>query len=277
LQHNPSRSTQAQPALQVALVAVAGLAGGAIGLATGGIGNGLVGLGAGLLLGALGTLWRSAAQSEAAFFERYSEEHGMTNETGRLRMPPATPLLREGDARYASRVLEGELAPGCTGFLAHYSYEEHAADGRENRLGPRSDFTIAFTEVLESVPFVPELYCRLRSGPRLLEWLDEPEHPMQPVELESAVLGERCEILVSELQDPNWMRELFSPGFIVWLTESAPEDLSFELFGGRLCCYVPGHRRTEPELAALRAAAGAISSRIREECREQDRSEAAEQ
>ena len=246
------------------MAAAAGLAGAAIGLAGGGFARGLIGLGAGIAAGALLALWIAARRSEAAFFARYAEEHGLTDESGRLRVPPSTPLLRAGDERHASRVLEGELAPGHVGFLALYTYEEHATDGRRNRAGPGRDFTIAVIEVPESIPLVPELYCRRRAG------LGLPGHgdggnPMQPIELESAVLAERYEILVSEYQDPGWMRELFSPTFVVWLAESAPDELSFELFGGRLCCYVPGHRTTAAELDSLRAASAVVVSRIREE------------
>lgn len=254
--------------MQTALIVGAGVVGGLIGLAAGGVGGGLVGLGAGLVLGGVAMLWLSAKRSEAAFFERYTEEREMSNEDGRLRLPPATPLLREGDERHAARAMEGPLGNGFAGLLALFTYEEHSSDSSGTGYAVGHDFTVALTEVPESVPLVPELYCRRRSGPRILDWLERSENPMQPVELESAVLAERCEILVSEMQDPNFMRELFSPSFIVWLTEEAPADLSFELFGGRLCCYLPGHRRTAAELDELRAAAAAIAARIREESHE---------
>ncbi len=66
-------------------------------------------------------------------------------------------------------------------------------------------------------------------------------------------------------QDANHLRQLFSPTFIVWLTDSAPEKFAFELVDGTLCCYVKGHKKKAAELDTIRAASATVATRLREE------------
>jgi hypothetical protein len=88
------------------------------------------------------------------------------------------------------------------------------------------------------------------------------------VKLESEVLDEKYEIFVDKGQDNVWLRRLFSPTFIVWLTDSAPKKFAFELVGGNLCCYVHGHEQKAEELDTMRAASAAVATRLREESTE---------
>ena len=81
-------------------------------------------------------------------------------------------------------------------------------------------------------------------------------------------LTERYEVFVGPEQDQNWLRQLFSPSFIVWLAESAPEWFRFELVDGYLCCYVKGHRESAAELDALAEATATVARRLREESEE---------
>jgi len=69
-------------------------------------------------------------------------------------------------------------------------------------------------------------------------------------------------------QDANWMRQLFSPTFIVWLAEAAPDKFAFELVGGTLCCYVSGHKENAAALDGIAAATGAVAKRLRDEALE---------
>jgi hypothetical protein len=121
------------------------------------------------------------------------------------------------------------------------------------------------TEVPECAAAVPELYCQRKSGLRLLEGFEDLFRRKKRVELESEALDERYEIFVEADQDPNWLRQLFSPTFIVWLTESAPDKFAFELVAGILCCYVKGHRKSTSELDRIRAATASVATRLREE------------
>jgi hypothetical protein len=90
----------------------------------------------------------------------------------------------------------------------------------------------------------------------------------QRVELESEKLDQEYEIFSGKDQDQNFLRQLFSPTFIVWMTDEAPEKFAFELEGGVLCCNVKGHKKSAVELDGMRASAGHIARRIREEVRE---------
>jgi hypothetical protein len=206
------------------------------------------------------------ADSKAAddFFHVYAENHGLEL-GGKTRLPAATPLLRKGDDQYAKRTLSGEIAPGCSGLLAIYTYEEQTTDSNGNRQTTYHEYTLGMGEVPECVDHLPELYCQKRVGPRSLERFEDVfRRSRRRVTLESEALDDRYEIFVRKDQDDVWLRRLFSPGFIVWLTESAPEKFAFELVGGTLVAYVPKHREDAADLDAIAAATGAVAQRLRE-------------
>jgi len=210
------------------------------------------------------------ADSQAAddFFDVYAENRGLEL-GGKTRLPSATPLLRKGDDRYAKRTLGGEIAPGCAGLLAIYTYEEQTTDSNGNRQTSYHEYTLGMTDVPECVADLPELYCQKRSGLRSLEKFEDVfRRSKRRVTLESEALGDRYEIFVRKDQDDVWLRRLFSPGFIVWLTESAPDKFAFELVGGTLVAYVPKHREDAVDLDAIATATGAVAQRLREKSSE---------
>lgn len=212
------------------------------------------------------------ADSKAAddFFHVYAENRGLEL-GGKTRLPSATPLLRKGDDRYANRTLTGEIAPGCGGLLAMYTYEEQTTDSNGNRQTNYHRFTLGMTEVPECVDHLPELYCQKRVGLRSLEGLEDVfRRSKRRVTLESEALGDRYEIFVRKDQDDIWLRRLFSPSFIVWLTESAPDKFAFELVAGTLVAYVPKHREDAADLDAMASATGAVAKRLREKSAEPD-------
>jgi hypothetical protein len=254
-------------ATRVAIVAAAALAAVA-GAAFAGPAIGAAGFAAGLLV-ALAVVFAIAdSRSEQAFFRVYGDQRGMAV-YGKGRLPQTTPLLRKGDDRYAERALEGELGAGFEGTLALYTYEEESTDSDGNRQTSYHRFTVALTEVPECAAFVPELYCQRKSGLEALEKLEDVfRRDKERVELESTALDRRYEIFTAAGQDGNRLRQLFSPAFVVWLAEAPPEKFAFELVGGNLCCYLAGHRKTTAELDILRAAAGTVATRLREEALE---------
>jgi hypothetical protein len=250
--------TQALLAIEVVVAWIAGAVflGPAIGTA--------IAVGA-LLLGLLIVFALADSHSEDAFFNVYGEQRGMTV-YGRSRLPQATPLLKKGDDRYAERTLEGELGNGVKGMLSLYTFEEETTDSTGNRQTNYYRYTVGFAEVPECVGFLPELYCQRKSGLRALEKFEDVfRRSKERVKLESESLDERYEIFSTTGQDPNRLRQLFSPTFIVWLSESAPNKFAFELVGGNLCCYVSGHKKKADELDTMRAAAAAVATRLREE------------
>jgi hypothetical protein len=209
----------------------------------------------------------ATADSKAAdsFFDVYTGQRGLAL-GGKAPLPAATPLLRKGDDRYADRTLTGAIAPGCTGTLALYTYEEVSYDSKGNRQTSYYKYTLGLVPVPESVAHLPELYCQRKFGLRSLEKFEDVfRRSKERVKLESEVLDDKYEIFAGSAQDPVWLRRLFAPTFIVWLTEAAPGKFAFELVDGTLCCYVSGHKETAAELDAVAAATAAVAQRLRDE------------
>jgi hypothetical protein len=222
-----------------------------------------------LLVGVVVVFAIADSRAADAFFEVYAEQRGMTLLHGRGRLPPATPLLRKGDDRYTERTLQGPLAGGPQGTLALYTYEEETRDSDGNRQTNYYRYTVGLLDVPECAGLVPELYCQRKFGLRALEGLEDVfRRSKQRVELESEELLDKYEIFSGKNQDPVWLRRLFAPTFIVWLTEAAPKKFAFELVDGTLCCYVSGHKDDAEELDAVAAATASVAKRLSDEAAE---------
>jgi hypothetical protein len=211
------------------------------------------------------------ADNKAAddFFEVYAQQRGLTVVHGRGRLPERTPLLRKGDDRYTERTLVGTIADGFDGTLALYTYEDETTDSEGNRQTNYYRYTVGYIEVPDCSRFVPELYCQRKFGLRALEKFEDAfRTKKERVKLESEALDEKYEIFSVKEQDPNRLRQLFSPTFIVWLTEAAPDKFAFELVDGALCCYVSGHKEDAADLDRIAAATGSVAKRLRDEAAE---------
>lgn len=227
-----------------------------------------IGAGAALatfLLSLLAVFAIADSRAEDAFFTVYAQQRGL--ELGsRAPLPPTTPLLQKGDDRYAERTLSGPFGEGIEGILALYTYEEETRDSKGNKQTSYYRYTVGLVPVPECVDLVPELYCQRKFGLRALEGFEDFfRTKKERVELESEALDQRYEIFSGKSQDGNWLRQLFSPTFIVWLNEGAPEKFAFELVDGTLCCYVSGHKKKAEELDEVSTAAAAVARRLREE------------
>jgi len=223
-----------------------------------------------LILGTLITLivcWiKAVSRAEDAFFIAYAEECGMTRtEDGQL--PGSTPLLRKGDERKAEEILSGPLGDGADGSVALYTYTDvyHDKDGRHET---DYHFTVCTTNVRECRERLPGLYANRKFGLRVFEKLEDAFRSKQRVHLESEKLEDEYEIFTDKGQDQNFLRQLFSPTFIVWMTDQAPHKFAFELEDGVLCCNVKGHKKSAADLDAMRGAATHIAKRVRDEVRE---------
>jgi hypothetical protein len=260
------RQLLGRPATLIA-VAVAVIAAGVAGAAFLSPAIGAAAAGAAFLISLLVVFAIADSRAEDAFFETYAGQRGLTL-SGRGPLPPATPLLRKGDDRYAERALSGPLANGIDGTLALYTYEDETTDSEGNRQTNYYRYTVGLCEVPECAAHIPELFCQRKFGLRSLEKLEDAFRSKQRVKLESEALDERYEIFAGKDQDQVWLRRLFSPTFIVWLGEEAPEKFAFELVGGILCCYVSGHKKSATELDALSAASAVVARRLRDEALE---------
>jgi hypothetical protein len=210
------------------------------------------------------------ADSQAAddFFQVYASKRGLTL-GGKTRLPAATPLLRKGDDRYADRTLAGPIAPGADGTLVLFTYEDETTDSDGNQQTNYYHYTLGMIEVPECVAHVPELYCQRKSGLRSLEKFEDVfRRSKERVKLESEALDQKYEIFSAKGQDANWLRQLFSPTFIVWLCDSAPKKFAFELVNGTLVAYVNGHKEDTADLDEIAGAAAAVATRLHEESTE---------
>jgi hypothetical protein len=229
---------------------------------------GLIAAAVALLVG-VGIVFAIADSRAAdAFFAAYAQQRDLVL-GGRTSLPPATPLLCKGDDRYAERTLTGVLGGNVGGILALYTYEDETTDSEGNRQTNYYRYTLGLTEVPECTGRVPELYCQRKFGLRALEKFEDAfRHSKERVKLESEELDKRYEIFAGKEQDAVWLRRLFSPTFIVWLSESAPEKFAFELVDGTLCCYVNGHKEDAADLDAVAVATAAVAKRLRDEATE---------
>ncbi len=241
-------------------VIVGGALGGVIGPAIGG-----AALVIAILIGVVIVFAIADSQAADAFFQAYAQQRDLVL-GGRGPLPAATPLLRKGDDRYAERTLSGAIATGIEGTLALYTYEDETTDGEGNRQTDYYHYTLGLVQVPECVEHLPELYCQRKSGLRALEKFEDVfRRSKERVKLESEALDEKYEIFTGNGQDAVWLRRLFAPTFIVWLTDAAPKKFAFELVNGTLCCYVNGHKEDAAELDSIGSATAAVAKRLRDE------------
>jgi hypothetical protein len=226
-------------------------------------------IGAGVALVGLVVVFAIADSRAAdAFFSAYAGERGLEL-GGRSALPMVTPLLEKGDDRYAERTLSGPIGDGFEAILALYTYEEESRDSKGNKQTNYYRYTVGLVNVPECQAHIPELYAQRKFGFRALEGFEDIfRTKKERVKLESEVLDQRYEIFAGKTQDAVWLRRLFSPSFIVWLTDSAPQKFAFELVDGNLCCYVSGHKESSAELDGIAAATAAVARRLREEAAE---------
>ena len=184
-----------------------------------------------------------------------------------------TPLLARGDVRRTEGLVSGNLAEGLEGDLAHFRYTERKSDGPDRHYS----FTLVLAAVPEIVAFIPRLTVKPQGGPLASLSLSVPAFggadtmasDLHPVSLESQEMNQRYDVWVDEEVGSNWVRQLFSPAFIAWLTSTRP-GLAFELADGALCVYRSGKLEKPEELAELCADAGKIADRLRKEALEEE-------
>ncbi len=250
----------------VGFLMVAAGVGAAIGLKNAGYGGAAAALV--LVIGIVVVFAIADARAAESFFESYAGSRGLSL-GGRSPLPAATPLLRKGDNRYAERTLSGPLGEGVDGVLALFTYEVESTGTDGETETNYYHYTVGLTQVPECVQFLPELYCQRKSGLRSLEKFEDVfRRSKVRVKLESEKIDQKYEIFSEKNEDQNRVRQLFSPTFIVWMMDSAPDKFAFELVDGYLCCFVNGHEEKAEQLDAMRAATTSVATRLREEALE---------
>ena len=209
----------------------------------------------------------ASGRAKRDFFNAYAQARGLSQvEKGGL--PPGTPFLRRGDDRYAHHIMRGRLPGDFDGALALYTYEETSTDSEGDRQTTYYHFTVVLADIPESARFVGELYAQRRVGFRFLDSAEDAFRTRERITLESEALDQRAEIFAAPNEDQNWLRQLFSPTFVHWLGDEAPEGTAFELVAGLMCVNVKGHLDNAADLDRMCEAAGVIAKRIREESHE---------
>lgn len=206
----------------------------------------------------------ASGKAKEDFFSAYATARGL-NRSGTISLPPTTPLLRKGDKRYAEQVMNGTLPGGYPGALGLYTYEIDTTDSEGNDDTDYYRFTVVMHDIPTTAHRVSEVLCQRRSGFRFMDSTEDVFRRMQRLELESDTHDRRYEVFYGAGDDELWMKQLFSPSFIVWLSDSAPKDFAFELSAGSLCVNVKGHKDSAAELDAICEAAAVVARRLAEE------------
>lgn len=224
--------------------------------------------GGGALLLTLLIVWGMAsARAAHDFYSAYAEGRSLSHLASGM-VAPATPLLRRGDNRYAHHIMKGRLAGDVEGTLALYTYEDIDRDSEGDDQTTYYHFTVVLVDLPESARHVGELYAQRRFGFRFLDSAEDAFRTRERITLESEALDKRAEIFAASGEDQNWLRQLFSPTFVHWLGDEAPDGTAFELVAGTLCVNNKGHHKDAEELDRICESASVIARRIREESAE---------
>jgi hypothetical protein len=177
---------------------------------------------------------------------------------GAIAVGPLTPLLAESKHCRIEPAARGTLPGGAEGIVGHLAYTRNKA----------FHFGVVLTEVPESTAFAPRVFC-VRKGRSTRDdefYGFEARHTK--LWTESIALNQRYAVSTSPFQDPNWLRQLFSPSFVDYLAAEPPGDFSFELCYGAVLCSFEGEEVDDRRLDSLCRAASMVTERISSECTE---------
>jgi hypothetical protein len=169
-----------------------------------------------------------------------------------------TPLLVEAKGAGLRPALRGALGEGVSGMVGQLAYKRNKT----------FRFQVALTEVPAATAFAPRVFCIRRGRSTRDDEFYGFEARHSKLWTESTALNERFEVSTSPFQDPNWLRQLFSPSLVDWLGTEPPADFSFELAYGALLGSIERDDPGADDLAALCEATAHVATRVREECEE---------
>lgn len=169
-----------------------------------------------------------------------------------------TPLLVESKHCQLEPAARGRLGGELDGVVGHLAYKRNKT----------FRFNVALLEIPGSTALAPRVFC-VRKGRSTRDdefYGFEARH--SKLWTESTRLNERYTVSTSPYQDPNWLRQLFSPSLVDYLATEPPADFSFELAYGALLGSVESDDPGPDGLAALCEATVRVGERIAAECAE---------
>jgi hypothetical protein len=190
-------------------------------------------------------------------YSAFAAQRGLQS-LGEFAAGPLTPLLVESKGCRIAPAVRGRLSAEFDGLAGQLSYTRNKT----------YRFNVALSQVPGSTEFVPRLFC-IRKGRSTRDdefYGFEARHAK--LWTESVKLNERYTVSTSPFQDPNWLRQLFSPAFVDWLATAPPADFSFELAYGSLLGSVEEDHPDLTAIADLCDATAHVAERIRRECEE---------
>jgi hypothetical protein len=189
-----------------------------------------------------------------ATFSAFAAERGL-EPVPALGLGALTPLLVESKHCQVAPAARGRLDGEVDGVVGHLAYTRNKT----------FRFNVALAEVHGSTGLAPRLFC-IRKGRSTRDdefYGFEARH--SKLWTESTALNERYTVSTSPYQDPNWMRQLFSPALVDYLATKPPADFSFELAYGILLGSVESDDPGADGLAALCEATAHVAERIARE------------
>lgn len=143
--------------------------------------------------------------------------------------------------REVSGLVRGNLPGGLEdAWLSHVPYVNEGTNDLK-----RSQFNLVLIQAPESIGFAVRVLCHGRDLSKLDMTNPDSDHEIIEADDRAVTLGsqsflERYALSTDNDQDEDPVWRHFCPTLIDRLTASAPEDFSFELQDGALCCFVPG-------------------------------------
>ena len=202
---------------------------------------------------------KADASAWAEAVQALAKDRGVTYEpVGGIHPRDAPPALCPG----GTNRLTGELEPGFWG--ASCDADEHEAGGFGRRtVVPGALLAKSYMPDLAKVVPIFNVESLERTPGDTID-----RHSRRRVEFESVEFNRRFIATVPKDHDPIKVRELFSPGFLVWTT-SLPAEVDFGITDQQLFFHWRLRELSRDELEQALKGAGGIFERVRREMVEQ--------
>lgn len=200
-----------------------------------------------------------AAESGGNGVKKFAESHGLAF-AERVDLPQQGSTLSRDDGEVEGAAT-GTLPGGIEGSLVHFTYTYTWTDGDNDTHHEVRKFTLAVTQVPESIGFLPYMGF---SGPGSKLSPNVGSTEMAKVDLGERPGFEGSSAYAYKGTSETWLAQLLSPALVQWL-ERSDDDWGFELANGVLCAGRDGYLTEPAELERVCEDAAHLAAAIREE------------